>query len=136
MSHQFTSGVFLHGQSAWHKLGTVLDGTLPAREAFRIAQADFTVAGRSVYDADMRQVEGYQAITRTDTGTVLAVMNSTYTLVQNEQLIRLAEALHEDTTMDAVCVLAEGRKVTFTARIRLAEGDVLRGDPVQQYLVS
>jgi phage/plasmid-like protein (TIGR03299 family) len=136
MSHQFTSGVFLHNQSAWHRLGTVLDGTLPAREAFRVAQADFTVAGRPIYDADMRPIDGYQAITRTDTGQTLSVMNRTYTLVQNEQLIRLAEALHEDATMDAVCVLAEGRKVTFTARIRQAEGDVLRGDPVQQYLVG
>jgi phage/plasmid-like protein (TIGR03299 family) len=136
MAHQFTSGVFLNNQSAWHRLGTVLDGTLPAREAFRIAQADFTVAGRLLYDADMRPIEGYQAITRTDSGTVLSVMNQTYTLVQNEQLIRVAEALHEDATMDAVCVLAEGRKVTFTARIRAAEGDVLRGDTVQQYLVG
>ena len=132
MAHQFTSGVFLHNQSAWHKLGTVLDGTLPAREAFRIAKADFTVAGRPIYDADMRPIDGYQAITRTDTGTTLSVMNGTYTLVQNEQLIRLAEALHEDATMDAVCVLAEGRKVTFTARIRQAEGDVLRGDTIHQ----
>ncbi|MBM5801293.1 MAG: DUF945 domain-containing protein, partial [Cyanobacteria bacterium K_DeepCast_35m_m2_023] len=57
-------------------------------------------------------------------------------LVQNEQLIRVAEALYEDATMDAVCVLAEGRKVTFTARIRQSEGEVLRGDPVQQYLVG
>ena len=136
MAHQFTSGVFLHNQSAWHKLGTVLDGTLPAREAFSIAQADFTVAGRPIYDADMRAIDGYQAITRTDTGTTLSVMNGTYTLVQNEQLIRVAEALHEDATMDAVCVLAEGRKVTFTARIRQAEGDVLRGDTIHQYLVG
>jgi hypothetical protein len=81
MAHQFTSGVFLNNQSAWHRLGTVLDGTLPARVAFRIAQADFTVAGRLLYDADMRPIEGYQAITRTDIGTVMSVMNQTYTLV-------------------------------------------------------
>jgi hypothetical protein len=32
--------------------------------------------------------------------------------------------------MDAVWVLAKGRKVTFTARIRQAEGDDLRGDTI------
>ena len=48
---------------------------------------------RPTYDADMRPIDGYQAITRTDTGQTLSVMNRTYTLVQNEQLIRLAEAL-------------------------------------------
>jgi phage/plasmid-like protein (TIGR03299 family) len=51
-------------------------------------------------------------------------------------LIRIAEALDEDTSMDAVCVLADGKRVTFTAQIRGAEGDVTPGDPVQQYLIG
>jgi hypothetical protein len=38
--------------------------------------------------------------------------------------------------MDAVCVLADGKRVTFTARVRGAEGDVIPGDPVQQYLIG
>ncbi len=63
-------------------------------------------------------------------------MTDTYTPIQNEALIRIAEALHEDTTMDAVCVLADGKRVTFTARVRGAEGEVIPGDPVQQYLIG
>ncbi|MEB3256355.1 MAG: DUF932 domain-containing protein [Synechococcaceae cyanobacterium] len=43
MSHDFSSGVFLHGQKAWHGLGTVLEGTLPAQEAFSRAGALFPV---------------------------------------------------------------------------------------------
>ncbi|MGC6483386.1 MAG: hypothetical protein ACON4T_07480 [Synechococcus sp.] len=46
MAHLFTSGVFLHNKPAWHRLGVVVDGTLPAREAFRLAEADFPVAAR------------------------------------------------------------------------------------------
>jgi len=136
MAHQFSSGVFCYNKPAWHQLGVVVDGTLPAREAFRVANADFQVAGRPVFDADMQPIPGYQAITRMDTGRTLSVMTETYTPIQNEALIRIAEALHEDTSMDAVCVLADGKKITFTARIRGAEGDVLPGDPVQQYLIG
>jgi len=136
MAHQFTSGVFLHNKPAWHRLGVVVDGSLPAREAFRLAKADFTVAARPVFDADMQPIAGYQAITRLETGKTLSVMAASYTPIQNEALIRIAEALHEDTSMDAVCVLAEGKRVTFTARIRGAEGDVVPGDPVQQYLIG
>jgi phage/plasmid-like protein (TIGR03299 family) len=136
MTHHFSSGVFCHNKPAWHRLGVVVDGTLPAREAFRIAHADFQVAGRPVFDQDMRAIPGYQAITRTDNGKTLSVMAETYTPIQNEALIRIAEALHEDTSMDAVCVLADGKRVTFTARVRGAEGDVLPGDPVQQYLIG
>jgi phage/plasmid-like protein (TIGR03299 family) len=43
MSHQFTSGVFLNDTAAWHGLGTVLSGTLPARDAFERAGALFPV---------------------------------------------------------------------------------------------
>jgi phage/plasmid-like protein (TIGR03299 family) len=136
MAHQFSSGVFCYNKPAWHRLGVVVDGTLSAREAFRVANADFQVAGRPVFDADMQPIAGYQAITRMDTGRTLSVMTETYTPIQNESLIRIAEALHEDINMDAVCVLSDGKKVTFTARIRGADGDVVPGDPVQQYLIG
>lgn len=78
MSHQFCSGVFLHNQPAWHRLGLVLDGTVPAREAFRLGGADFPIASRLVYDADMQPIGGYQAITRIDTGATLSVMNASH----------------------------------------------------------
>jgi phage/plasmid-like protein (TIGR03299 family) len=136
MAHLFTSDVFLNNKPAWHQLGVVLDGNIPAREAFRIAKADFSVASRPVFDADMQPITGHQAITRMDTGRTLSVMTETYTPIQNDALIRIAEALHEETSMDAVCVLAEGKRVTFTARICGAEGDVVPGDPVQQYLIG
>lgn len=136
MAHQFSSGVFCYNKPAWHRLGVVVDGTLSAREAFRMAKADFNVFGRPVFDADMQPIAGYQAITRMDNGRTLSVMTETYTPIQNDSLIRIAEALHEDINMDAVCVLSDGKKVTFTARIRGAEGDVVPGDPVQQYLVG
>jgi len=84
MAHQFSSGVFCYNKPAWHRLGVVVDGTLPAREAFRIANADFQVAGRPVFDADMQLITGYQAITRMDTGRTLSVMTETYAPIQNE----------------------------------------------------
>lgn len=136
MAHQFTSGAFFHGQAAWHQLGHVVEGTLPAREAFELGGALFGVAARPIFTADMQEIPGSKAITRTDTGAVLSVMSGTYQTVQNDQLLRVAEALREDVEMDAVCVLAEGRKVTFTATIRGAEGEVGRGDAVRQHLVG
>jgi phage/plasmid-like protein (TIGR03299 family) len=136
MAHQFSSGVFCYNKPAWHRLGVVVDGTLSAREAFHLANADFHVAAQPVFNADMQAIPGYQAITRMDNGSTLSVMTETYTPIQNEALIRIAEALHEDINMDAVCVLSDGKKVTFTARVRCAEVDVVPGDPVQQYLIG
>lgn len=136
MAHQFSSGVFFNGEAAWHKLGTVLDGTLPAREAFRLANADWEVISTPIFDPAGLPIDGYQAISRGDNGTVLSVQKESYCPVQNEQLIRLAEALHEEASMDAVVVLQEGRKVAFTARIKGAEGEVVKNDEVHQYFVG
>jgi len=136
MAHNFSSGVFCNGKAAWHKLGTVIDFSLPAREAFRMANADWQVQARPVYTADMLEISGHKAITRMDTGTVLSIQKDSYSVVQNEQLIRIAEALHEDATMDAVVVLSEGRKVAFTAKVNNAGGEVVKGDEIHQYLVG
>lgn len=43
MSHEFTSGVFMNDKTAWHRLGEVVAGTLPAPEAFQRAGALFPV---------------------------------------------------------------------------------------------
>jgi phage/plasmid-like protein (TIGR03299 family) len=136
MAHQFSSGAFFHGQAAWHKLGHVVEGTMPAREAFALGEADWQVVSTPILDPTGQAIDGYQAITRGDNGKVLSVQKASYTIVQNEQLIRLAEALHEDAEMSAVCVLDEGRKVTFTAKINGAEGEVLKGDEICQYIVG
>ena len=52
MSHDFTSGVFLNGEKAWHGLGTVLEGTLPAQEAFLRAGALFPVETLQLWAGD------------------------------------------------------------------------------------
>jgi len=70
----------------------VVDDTLPAREAFRLAEADFSIAARPVFDADMQPIAGYQAITRLDSGRTLSVMAESYTPIQNEALIYIAES--------------------------------------------
>ncbi len=136
MAHQFSSGAFFHGQAAWHKLGHVVNGTLPAREAFALGGADWEVLSTPIFTPTGQPIKGYQAISRGDNGKVLSVQKDSYTIVQNEQLIRLAEALHEDAEMSAVCVLDEGRKVTFTARINDSTREVVKGDEVEQYIVG
>jgi phage/plasmid-like protein (TIGR03299 family) len=53
MSHQFTSGVMAHGQKAWHGLGEVIEGTLPAPEMFQRAGALFPVEPLQLHAGDV-----------------------------------------------------------------------------------
>ncbi len=90
----FTSGWLGNGERAWHGLGTVTEGTLPAREAFETADALFTVEKRELhvpidvnrpgdtYLAGHGAVEfhpsGTYAVVRTDTPALLGVVSRQY----------------------------------------------------------
>ena len=48
MPANFTSGWLGNSERAWHGMGVVTEGTLPAREAFETAEALFTVEKREL----------------------------------------------------------------------------------------
>ena len=146
MPANFTSGWLGNGESAWHGQGVVTDGTLPAREAFEIADALFTVETRELsYSTsldpqyginDVQQPAGVFGVIRTDTQGLLGVVTKQYEVVQNEALLRMAEFIREEADMDCVVVLADGAKVAFTATLRGAQKDIVPGDTVKRRLVG
>ncbi len=81
MPANFTSGWLGNGERAWHGMGVVTDGTLPAREAFETADALFTVEKRELFypvwpDGDTHlphidQPTGTFGVVRTDTQALL-----------------------------------------------------------------
>ena len=139
MSHNFHSGVFFE-EGAWHNLGLLEPEPLPPREAFRLAQADFSVLAAPADfqipgEATRRPQPGYQNLYRSDTGDGLSIVSNDYEIIQNEVLIQIAEQLREDTTMSCVVCLRGGRRVSFSAKIINLQADVLPGDEVRTYLV-
>ena len=142
MPANFTSGWLGNGERAWHGLGVVTDGTLPAREAFETADALFTVEKRElqlpVYGFDQISIKptGTFGVVRTDTQALLGVVSKQYEIVQNDSLLRMAEFIREEVDMDSVVVLADGGKVAFTATLRGAETDIVPGDTIKRRIVG
>ena len=148
MPANFTSGWLGNGERAWHGMGVVTDGSLPAREAFETADALFRVEKRELfYPASMPdptgigglieyKPSGSYGVVRTDTQALLGVVSKQYELVQNDALLRMAEFIREEADMDSVVVLADGAKVAFTASLRGAETDIVPGDTVKRRLVG
>ena len=153
MPANFTSGWLGNGERAWHGLGTVTDGTLPAREAFETADALFTVEKRElsfpkegsltltpatgfVSNCTIQEPAGVYGVVRTDTETLLGVVSKQYEIVQNDSLLRMAEFIREEVDMDCVIVLSDGAKVCFTATLRGAETDIVPGDTVKRRIVG
>jgi len=149
MPANFTSGWLGNGERAWHGMGTVTDGTLPAREAFEKADALFTVEKRELsfpmFD-DREPTDsphytipapaGVFGVVRTDTQALLGVVSQQYEIVQNDSLLRMAEFIREEVDMDCVIVLSDGAKVCFTATLRGATTDIVPGDTVKRRIVG
>tara|TARA_R100001163_G_scaffold62254_1_gene52877 strand:+ start:667 stop:1602 length:936 start_codon:yes stop_codon:yes gene_type:complete len=139
MPANFTSGWLGNGERAWHGMGVVTDGTLPAREAFETADALFTVEKRPLYylsdEMDGLPTEHF-AVTRTDNNGLLGIVSKQYEIVQNDSLLRMAEFIREEVDMDCVIVLSDGAKVCFTATLRGAETDIVPGDTVKRRIVG
>ena len=151
MPANFTSGWLGNGERAWHGMGVVTDGTLPAREAFETADALFTVEKRELsYPVVTRPGDndygrshclefapaGVFGVVRTDTQALLGVVSKQYEIVQNDSLLRMAEFIREEVDMDSVVVLADGGKVAFTATLRGAETDIVPGDTIKRRIVG
>jgi phage/plasmid-like protein (TIGR03299 family) len=151
MAHQFDSGLFI-GEAAWHGLGLVID-TAPSTtaEAMRLAGMDWTVLQKPVY----RDVHGsslppekdgyrlvevdpdWKRIVRSDNNFQLQVCKKDWTPVQNSQAFEWFDPLIADGDVElSACVsLKEGKRVAITAKVKDAIGDVVKGDPIEGFLL-
>jgi phage/plasmid-like protein (TIGR03299 family) len=146
MPANFTSGWLGNGERAWHGMGVVTEGTLPAREAFETADALFTVEKRELHFPKVLNApkdgewdfspSGTFAVVRTDTQQLLGVVSKQYEIVQNDSLLRMAEFIREEIDMDCVIVLSDGAKVCFTATLRGAATDIVPGDTVKRRIIG
>ena len=144
MPANFTSGWLGNGERAWHGMGVVTDGTLPAREAFETADALFTVEKRELSYPITSEIGGFDGfelsgafgLVRTDTQALLGIVTKQYEIVQNDSLLRMAEFLREEVDMDCVIVLSNGAKVCFTATLKGAATDIVPGDTVKRRIVG
>lgn len=141
MAHEFSSGIMMNDQPAWHGLGEVIEGTLPAGEAFQRAQALFPVGLIKLQAVDedngtVIDIDDRRAIWRPDTKAILGIASDRYEPIQNTQLLRFAEAVREEVDMDTVVVLRGGAKVAFTAKIRGSSHEVVAGDQIHRNIVG
>ena len=107
MSSDFTSGIMMNGKAAWHGLGEVVEGTLPARDAFERAGALFPVGLLKVCAVDEINeqnipMDDRRAIWRPDTKQVLGIASDHYKPIQNETLLRFAEAIREEVDLSLI----------------------------------
>lgn len=96
MAHELTASDHMVSGSnvtPWHGLGTIVAGQLSAADALKAARLDWQVGQEVVFDGDMKEIEGFRLNRRSDNGAVLGIVADTWSPIQNERVLEIAEAL-------------------------------------------
>jgi phage/plasmid-like protein (TIGR03299 family) len=120
-----TAAVFVTGEPAWHKLGTVIEQAATSAEAIGLAGLDWRVEQWPVraFDPDNQSTEAgipdVVANVRTDTKAVLGVVGRRYRVFQNREAFDFMDALVGDklAIYETAGSLHGGRRVWMLARI-------------------
>jgi phage/plasmid-like protein (TIGR03299 family) len=125
-------------ESAWHKLGQVVDAPVSDREALKIAGLDWTANEEGLRLSDnLDPVPTHKCIVRSDTKAQLGVVTTGYTPVQNSDLfewLRGLEGFADDVIIETAGALGKGETVWVMAKcpgLRMSIG----GDEIQGYML-
>lgn len=128
------------GGTPWHKKGISLAGAFTAEDALQACPAFAATVDKIPATFEGRETRFYWTV-REDTRDVLGVVGDEYTVLQNAEMLRLAEAFVQDPNgpiFETVGVLWGGRKSWVLAKFpddMIIRGRNRREDVIGQYLL-
>ena len=124
--------MFYVRETPWHGLGTRVEEALTSEEALKKAGLDWTVEGKPVFDEHGNVIKGYAANTRSSDGSVLGIVGSRYTVLQNVEGFTFTDSLiGEGLTYDTAGSLRNGRQIWLLGK--MPERYIL-GDKIDPYI--
>ena len=116
----------------WHRLGTRVEEAPTSKEALELAGLDWTVNPLPIYDGKGNEIKGYKANTRSSDSSVLGIVGSKYTIVQNAEAFDFTDALiGEGVRYETAGSLRNGRTVWLLGK--MPERYIV-GDKFEPYL--
>lgn len=138
MSHQVDK-MFFVGETPWHGLGhyfevapRTMDEILPA------AGLNWNVNSGKIFDANGKEIEGYQQLTRSDNNFSLGVMGKRYQAMQNNEALQSLMPLIEsgEAEIETAGALDHGKKVWFLFRSNhLKETILANGERIRNFFL-
>lgn len=136
MAHEFESGLFV-SQPAWHGLGVVLPNAPSIDDAIKLAGLDWQVVERPLYLGDGVKVDTHRAMVRDSDNTLLGVVGSDFTPLQNNQAFDQFRDIVDsgEVTIEAAGSLRDGKRIWILAAMRDGTADVQRGDAIKSHVL-
>lgn len=102
----------------WHGLGTIVDKAPNSKFAIELAELDWRVEGKSVFDAAGNEIPGYIANTRDSDNSVLGIVTDRYKVVQNSEAFEFTDSLlDEGITYETAGSLRDGKTIWLLAKM-------------------
>ena len=102
----------------WHGLGRMVEEAPTSKEALEPAGLNWTVSPMPIFDGHGEEIKGYYANTRSSDNSVLGIVGSKYTVVQNEEAFDFTDALiGEGVKYETAGSLRNGRTVWLLGRM-------------------
>ena len=102
----------------WHGLGTRVEEAPTSKEALELAGLNWTVESLPVFDRNGNEIKGYYANTRNSDNSVLGIVGSKYSIVQNEEAFSFTDALiGEGVKYETAGSLRDGRTIWLLGRM-------------------
>ncbi len=121
MSHEITENDHMvsgNNVLPWHKLGTVVDGLITAKDALEKAKLNWKVKKEKIYTGDMVEIPDNFVMVREDTHKSLGIVGNRYTPIQNvDGLDILDPVIGNDAVYETAGSLRGGKIVWFLAKL-------------------
>jgi len=138
MSHELQNenDMFYVGETPWHRLGTRLIEPPTTEEALKLANMDWTVDMRPLFNEHGDQ-STHREIFRMDTNTTLGVVGPAYHPLQNTKAFGWFDPLIQDGTLkyETAGVLSGGKKVWILAKVAGDPIEIVKNDAIERYVL-
>lgn len=132
MAANFESGFFV-GEPAWHGLGIVISDAPTSEDAIRIAELDWDVIPKPIYDEFGREIPGFKVNMRSTDNANLGIVTDRYKVVQNNEAFAFTdELLGHGVKYETAGSLASGKRVWMLARL---ENTTIAEENIDPFLV-
>lgn len=135
MAHEFESGFFVK-EAAWHKLGTVIKEAPTVEDGIRLAGLDWKVRMENLILPDGR-LTTQRAVLRETDQKILGYSGPAWTPLQNSEAFSFFNDFLKtgDVELETAGSLRQGQRIWVLAKIKNAEAEVIKGDPIQRYFM-
>lgn len=128
--------LFTTREKAWHGLGTVVQEAPTSRDAIELAELNWRVDSRPIYDAFGKEIKGFKANTRDSDNSILGIVTDKYRIVQNTEAFEFTDNLlnnNEDIEIhyESAGSLKNGKTIWLLAQMPTT---TILGDDVEPYI--